>query len=362
MSLRFRVIQPPRLRAIVARGVAGPPGESAESAPIPASRMLANFGATLGPAIAVDSNQVIAWLDVPTNFAFGALSSTVIGLAGDLVYLETLVNTKVDSNDSRLTNAREWIASTVSQAEAEAGTATARRAWTAERVRQAAEALNVERGVYDRAGYIYDHPEGNRALECSDSEWIFGSTLQRDNLLVALSAVPKFLTMVTGGVNNFDVTPPADVNDFARFWFSSHSGPSNDNFGTVQILAGPEEGIILLAQQNGAGVQQYSISISPSGFYVEGRSDFRRAIEAIGNTFETVNNNLQSLPHAINQTSGRITSIVYTFPNASTITKTINYTSDRVTSIVLSGATPSGISLTKTFTYTGNDLTGVSYS
>jgi hypothetical protein len=40
-----------------------------------------------------------------------------------------------------LTNAREWTASTVSQAEAEAGTATARRAWTAERVGQAIAAL-----------------------------------------------------------------------------------------------------------------------------------------------------------------------------------------------------------------------------
>src|SRR5690606_22124777 len=37
---------------------------------------------------------------------------------------------------SRPTNSREWTASTVSQAEAEAGTATTRRAWTAQRVRQ----------------------------------------------------------------------------------------------------------------------------------------------------------------------------------------------------------------------------------
>lgn len=43
----------------------------------------------------------------------------------------------VGSGDSRLTDAREWTASTVSQAEAEAGTATTRRAWTAQRVFQA---------------------------------------------------------------------------------------------------------------------------------------------------------------------------------------------------------------------------------
>ena len=44
---------------------------------------------------------------------------------------------KVDSTDPRLTDAREWSADTVSQAEAEGGTATTRRAFTAQRVRQA---------------------------------------------------------------------------------------------------------------------------------------------------------------------------------------------------------------------------------
>jgi hypothetical protein len=46
----------------------------------------------------------------------------------------------VAEGDSRLTDAREWTASTVTQAEAEAGTATTRRAWTAQRVRQAVAA------------------------------------------------------------------------------------------------------------------------------------------------------------------------------------------------------------------------------
>lgn len=39
--------------------------------------------------------------------------------------------------DSRMTDAREWTASTVTQTEAETGTGTTRRAWTAQRVRQA---------------------------------------------------------------------------------------------------------------------------------------------------------------------------------------------------------------------------------
>ncbi len=43
----------------------------------------------------------------------------------------------VADNDSRLSNSREWTADTIDQAEAEAGTSTTRRAFTAQRVRQA---------------------------------------------------------------------------------------------------------------------------------------------------------------------------------------------------------------------------------
>ena len=51
--------------------------------------------------------------------------------------LQTALDGKVDASDPRLSDAREWTAGTVDQAEAEAGTATTRRAWTAQRVRQA---------------------------------------------------------------------------------------------------------------------------------------------------------------------------------------------------------------------------------
>ena len=51
--------------------------------------------------------------------------------------IKALYSGKVGTSDSRLTDAREWTASTVTQAEAEAGTATTRRAWTAQRVFQA---------------------------------------------------------------------------------------------------------------------------------------------------------------------------------------------------------------------------------
>ena len=49
----------------------------------------------------------------------------------------TTAGTVAAGDDSRHSDAREWIAATVDAAEAEAGTATTRRAWTSQRVRQA---------------------------------------------------------------------------------------------------------------------------------------------------------------------------------------------------------------------------------
>lgn len=54
--------------------------------------------------------------------------------------IKALYSGKVGTSDPRLADAREWSASTVTQAEAEAGTATTRRAWTAQRVFQAVAA------------------------------------------------------------------------------------------------------------------------------------------------------------------------------------------------------------------------------
>ena len=49
--------------------------------------------------------------------------------------------TVTEGNDSRLSDTRDWNAEIVSQAEAESGTATTARKWTAERVKQAIDAL-----------------------------------------------------------------------------------------------------------------------------------------------------------------------------------------------------------------------------
>ena len=58
-------------------------------------------------------------------------------LIAALAKIQNQLNNKCASNDSRLSDSREWTAATVDQATAEAGTDTTRTAWTAQRVAQA---------------------------------------------------------------------------------------------------------------------------------------------------------------------------------------------------------------------------------
>ena len=77
----------------------------------------------------------------------------------------------VAADDPRLSDAREWSAQTVDQAEAEAGTATTRRAWTAQRVRQAIVAWwNGVSSAWGR-GFVAsaDAAAGRTALELGNA-------------------------------------------------------------------------------------------------------------------------------------------------------------------------------------------------
>lgn len=67
-----------------------------------------------------------------TNLGLGTAATKSIPATGNASTTEVVYGT-----DTRLSDAREWTASTVTQTEAETGTATTRRAWTAQRVRQA---------------------------------------------------------------------------------------------------------------------------------------------------------------------------------------------------------------------------------
>lgn len=78
-------------------------------------------------------------------------------------------------------------------------------------------------------------------------------------------------------------------------------------------------------------------------------------------SFESVSQNINDYAKAFAYSGGNLTTITYT-KGLATIVKTFNYSGGNLVSMVLSGDTPSGIPLTKTFTYTGSDLTGISYS
>ena len=74
---------------------------------------------------------------VTESSAGGNLISLTGTATVSLVLTAADLDSKAAATDPRLTDARDWTASTVTQAEAETGTATTRRAWTAQRIRQA---------------------------------------------------------------------------------------------------------------------------------------------------------------------------------------------------------------------------------
>lgn len=106
-------------------------------------------------AIAIeDIEGLVAALAAKAPIASPTFTGTVGGVTKAMVGLGNVDNTsdaskpvstatqsaldlKLNANDASVTNAREWTADTVDQSEAETGTATTRRAWTALRVFQA---------------------------------------------------------------------------------------------------------------------------------------------------------------------------------------------------------------------------------
>lgn len=76
-------------------------------------------------------------LDTLASGVSGAAAGEHSHDIADVTGLQTALDGKVGTSDARLTDSREWSSATVDQAEAEAGTATTRRAWTSQRVRQA---------------------------------------------------------------------------------------------------------------------------------------------------------------------------------------------------------------------------------
>lgn len=89
-------------------------------------------------SIAVGSGVTVPPLTAPVSLGGRGAVVTLKRRSADVwAVVGFIAGTFVAEGDARLTDAREWTAETVSQVESEAGTATTRRAWTAQRVRQA---------------------------------------------------------------------------------------------------------------------------------------------------------------------------------------------------------------------------------
>ena len=109
-------------------GLTVPTGFSVSGSPVTTSGTLAlSFAA--GYSLPLTSSQAI-W------DAAAALAATAVQPAA----LTSALSSKADLTDARFTDAREWSAATVTQAEAEAGTSTSRMAFTAQRIFQAVAA------------------------------------------------------------------------------------------------------------------------------------------------------------------------------------------------------------------------------
>ena len=161
-------------------------GSGGSLSPIAARSLLGNStNASALPTGISDPAVLQSIVQCPSEAEFDSFVSLV---GASFTAVDTALAARVLNTDTRLADSREWTASTISQAEAEAGTATTRRAFTAQRVRQAIVGWWDEDSFGERLGLIYDLPNGQSALQCADSEWVFGNTSYRDNLRIALQA------------------------------------------------------------------------------------------------------------------------------------------------------------------------------
>lgn len=149
----------------------------------------------------------------------------------------TTAGTSTQGNDSRLSDAREWSAETVSQAEAEAGTATTRRAWTAQRVRQAIVAWwNGVSSAWGR-GFVAsaDAAAGRTALELGNAATRAVQTSPTDITAGSLMAVGAF---GLGGLIDlrgtaFETGTPANMFGLGTVTGFARGGPDGLNIPAI---------------------------------------------------------------------------------------------------------------------------------
>lgn len=133
--------------------------------------------------------------------------------------------------------------------------------------------------------------------------------------------------------------------------------------GTVTLQGG--QTLLARAVPSAEGLVTITFNGAYNAALVKGDSVvtiFGGIVVGLGQSFETINRNLRSLPATINyQPDGLLGSIVYNTV-AGTIHKQFGYAQGVLTTITLSGDVPGGVSLVKHLSYDAGRLTEITYS
>lgn len=133
-------------------------------------------------------------------------------------------------------------------------------------------------------------------------------------------------------------------------------------YGAKLTLTGLQTGPLVVQLmpflKGDTGDSAYEIAVE-NGF-VGTEAEWLESLRGIAaDSFESISKNLAAVNAVLTENeAGELVTIEY----ANGIVKTFEYTGDDLTRISLSGATPDGIDLVKTLTYSGGNLIGVTYS
>ena len=185
----------------------------------------------------------------------------------------TIEGTATQGNDSRLSDSREWTAATISQAEAEVGTAATRRAFTAQRVRQAITAWwSSITGVF------------GRDLVTSTSNTVARSKLGLGTLVVPTGAViPFVMTTAPSGwlkANGAAVSRTTYAAVFAAVGTTYGAGDGSTTFNIPDL-----RGEFVRGWDDGRGVD------SNRGFGTRQADEFKRHFHGLSEYGHTVQGN-----------------------------------------------------------------------
>lgn len=228
--------------------------------------------------------QVNAVTSVATRTGAVTLNKLDIGL-GDVdntsdaskpisTAVQTALNGKVEISDNRLTNPREWTATTISQTEAEAGTATTRRAFTAQRVRQAI--FGWWNGSADKTKLdgIQAGAQVNVATNIGYTAAASAGTLTSST--GANATLPAATTLAAGLLSSVDKTKLDGVDVGAQVNVATNlsitagttAGPTiNSSTGanaTLPVAGASASGVVTTGSQTFAGLKTFSSTISAS--------------------------------------------------------------------------------------------------